>query len=69
MTNDQNIEVLVAENPELKPLWEEHILLSKQVDKLESKPFLTPTEDVELKQLKKQKLDIKTALHDKIDAL
>ncbi len=66
MTVEQNIEVLVAENPELKGLWEEHLLLSKQVEKMESKPFLSPSEDMELKQLKKQKLDTKTTLHTKL---
>ncbi len=64
--SEQNIEALVADKPELKALWEDHILLSKQVDKLESKPFLTPNEDVELKQLKKQKLDSKTELYAKL---
>ncbi len=71
MTNhdEQHIETLVENNPELKTLWDEHMLLSKQVEKLESKAFLTPNEDVELKQLKKQKLDNKTTLHQKIDAI
>ncbi len=62
------VEEAVAKNPVLKPLWEEHILLSKQVEKLESKPFLTPSEEVDLKELKKRKLDNKTILHAKIDA-
>ncbi len=62
------IEEAVAKNPELQPLWEEHIILSKQVDKLESKPFLSPSEEIELKELKKRKLDNKTILHAKIEA-
>lgn len=65
----QTIESLVANHPELQPLLEEHILLSKQVEKLEAKPFLTPSEEVSLKELKKQKLDNKTLLHAKVDAL
>ena len=56
-------------DPELKSLWEDHILLSKQVEKLESKPFRSPAEEQSLKQLKKQKLDAKTRLADRIDAL
>ncbi len=56
-------------DPDLKSLWEEHILLSRQVDKLESKPYRTPSEDQNLRHLKKQKLDAKTRLADRIDAL
>ena len=55
-------------DPELKSLWEDHILLRKQVDKLESKPFRSPSEEQELKQLKKQKLEAKTRLADYIEA-
>ncbi len=56
-------------DPELKSAWEDHVLLSKQVDKLESKPFRSPAEEQSLKQLKKQKLDAKTRLADRVDAL
>lgn len=49
-------------DPELKELWEDHVLYEKQVDKLESKPYRTPTEEQTLKQLKKQKLEGKTKL-------
>ena len=50
-----------AENdPELKALWDDHLLYEKQIEKLESKPYRTPTEAQTLKQLKKQKLDGKT---------
>lgn len=70
---DQQDRDFIQENaekdPELKSLWEEHVLLSKQVEKLESKPFRNPAEEQSLKQLKKQKLDAKTRLADRIDAL
>lgn len=70
---DQQDHDFIQENaekdPELKSLWEDHILLSKQVEKLESKPFRSPAEEQSLKQLKKQKLDAKTRLADRIDAL
>lgn len=61
------LEKYAPENPELKELWEDHILYEKQVEKLESKGFRTPTEDQTLKQLKKQKLEGKTKLHDILD--
>lgn len=56
-------------NPELRALWEEHVLYSSQVDKLESKSFRTPTEQQTLKQLKKQKLEVKTNMMDILDKL
>lgn len=56
-------------NPELRSLWEEHVLYSSQVDKLEAKSFLTPTEQQTLKQLKKQKLEVKTNMMELLDKL
>ncbi|MBQ9536802.1 MAG: DUF465 domain-containing protein [Desulfovibrionaceae bacterium] len=56
-------------DPELRSLWEDHILYSKQVDKLESKSFRTPTEEQTLKQLKKQKLEGKTKMMEILDRL
>ncbi|MCR4666897.1 MAG: YdcH family protein [Desulfovibrio sp.] len=56
-------------NPELRALWEEHVLYSSQVDKLEAKSFRTPTEQQTLKQLKKQKLEVKTNMMSIIDTL
>ncbi len=62
------IEKLAESNPEIKELWDDHLLYSKQVTKLESKPFRTPTEEQTLKQLKKQKLEGKTNLVALLDA-
>jgi len=56
-------------NPELRALWEDHVLYSSQVDKLEAKSFRTPTEEQTLKQLKKQKLEVKTSMMDFLDRL
>lgn len=63
------IEKLSATEPELKELWEEHQLYTKQVEKLMNKAFLTPTEDQTLKQLKKQKLENKTRMMAMLDRL
>ena len=54
------LEQHAKDDPELKSLWEDHLLYEKQIEKLESKPYRTPTEAQSLKQLKKQKLDGKT---------
>ena len=56
-------------DPELKSLWEDHVLYEKQVEKLEGKAFRSPTEEQTLKQLKKQKLEGKTQLMAVLDRL
>ena len=56
------LEKYAPNDPELQILWEEHVLFEKQIEKYETKPFLTPTETSELKALKKQKLDGKTRM-------
>jgi len=54
------LEKYARNDPELKALWDEHLLYEKQIEKLENKPYRTPAEAQTLKQLKKQKLDGKT---------
>ena len=53
---------LADAHPDVKSLWDEHVLFKKQLEKLESKPYRTPAEDMQVKQLKKQKLEAKTKL-------
>lgn len=63
---DQRDQELVAKyseaDPELKSLYEEHVAFEKILDKMESKPFLTPAEETELKDIKKKKLAGKTRI-------
>ena len=61
------IEKYAENDPDLKALWEDHVLFEKQVEKLESRPYRTPAEEQSLKQLKKQKLDGKTRLEALLD--
>ena len=63
------LETYAATDPELKSLWEDHVLYEKQVEKLEHKSFRSPTEEQTLKQLKKQKLEGKTQLMAVLDRL
>lgn len=56
------LEKLAPVHPDLKSLWDDHILYEKQLEKLESKSYRTPAEDQQVKQIKKQKLDGKTKL-------
>ena len=61
------LEKYAKNDPELKALWDDHLLYEKQIEKLESKPYRTPTEAQTLKHLKKQKLDGKTRFMDMLD--
>lgn len=63
------LEKYAPQDPELKSLWDDHLLFEKQVEKLESKNFLTPSEQHSLKLLKKQKLEGKTRLMQILDKL
>ncbi len=56
------LEKYAPTNPDLQDAWDDHLLYSKQVNKLEGKAYRTPTEEQTLKQLKKQKLEGKTRL-------
>ncbi len=61
------LEKYAQTDPELKEVWDDHVLYDRQVLKLEGKVFRTPTEEQTLKQLKKQKLEAKTRLMTMID--
>lgn len=56
-------------DPELKSLWDDHLIYEKQIEKLESHTYLSPAEQQTLKQLKKQKLDGKTRMMHILDGL
>lgn len=56
------LEKYAAQDEELRVLRDEHALFEKQLEKLDSKPYKTPAEEQQIKQLKKQKLDGKTKM-------
>lgn len=68
---DQNelqlIEKFAPQDEELRRLWEDHQLFEKQLEKLEKKSYLTPAEEQQVRELKKQKLEGKTKLVAKLD--
>ncbi|MFP4128679.1 MAG: DUF465 domain-containing protein [Desulfonatronovibrio sp.] len=47
----------------MKDLWDKHISYEKMLEKYETKPYLTPAEDQEVKEIKKKKLAGKTKIH------
>ncbi len=57
--NEELTERLVRENAEFAKVKQAHADLAKRVDELESKTFLTPQDEMELKTLKKKKLVLK----------
>ncbi len=50
------IETLRRENPDFQKLEAEHRALDEKIKQMESKPFLTTEEEIEIKRLKKEKL-------------
>jgi hypothetical protein len=56
------IEKHQADDAELKALWEDHVRYEKILERLETKPYRTPSEDLEVKDVKKKKLAGKTKL-------
>lgn len=56
------IKKFAESDAELSALWDDHVAYGKMIDKLESKPYLSPAEDTEVKELKKKKLAGKTRI-------
>lgn len=56
------IEKHCVEDVELKALWDLHLDYERRLDKLSKKPYLTPSEEVDIRELKKKKLAGKTKL-------
>lgn len=58
---------LSDEDAELRALYSDHVAFDKLIDKLEGKSYLNPTEELEIKELKKKKLAGKTRIHAILD--
>ena len=63
------VDKYAATDPEVKTLWEEHVLFKKQIEKLEAKVVRTPAEEQEMKRIKKEKLEGKTKLYARLETL
>ncbi len=50
------VQQLADKNPRFRMLYEEHLLLEKELQNLDSRPFLTAEEEVERKKVQKLKL-------------
>ncbi|WP_029894783.1 DUF465 domain-containing protein [Desulfohalovibrio reitneri] len=61
------IERNVGQDAELKALWDLHRDYEERLEKLSRKPYLTPSEEVDVRELKKKKLAGKTKLQAILD--
>jgi len=56
---EELVERLIKENEEFAKAKQSHAELARRVDELESKAFLTPQDELDLKTFKKKKLAFK----------
>ena len=56
------LDKLMNENPEFKKLYNEHAALKNQVEEMNQRKFLSPEEELEKKNIQKQKLMYKDQL-------
>jgi len=56
-------ERLLAENVEFRKLFEEHQIHEARLARLSAKPFLTAEEELEKRNIKKQKLALKDRMY------
>ena len=56
---EELVERLMRENEEFSKTKQSHVQLSKQLEELEKKSFLTPQDEIEIKVIKKKKLVLK----------
>lgn len=54
--DEELIRSLLDQDAELKRYYDEHVELEAQLSRLQSKPYLTPEEDLEKKRIQKVKL-------------
>ena len=60
----ETLEKVKDQNPEFKKLYEEHTQLKIKVEALNKLKFLTPEQELEKKQIQKQKLNCKDRMEE-----
>jgi hypothetical protein len=55
------------QDEELNKLWQEHLDFERQLEKYENKRYLTPEEEMEVRNIKKKKLAGKTKIQQILD--
>jgi len=54
---------LLATNEQFRSLAEQHALLKRQIEAIESKPHVTSTDEIEEQRMKKEKLRLKDRMN------
>jgi uncharacterized protein YdcH (DUF465 family) len=57
---------LLATSEQFRDLHEQHALLKKQIERIESKPHVTEADEIEEQRLKKLKLQVKDQMNELI---
>lgn len=55
------------QDPQIKELWEQHLSLERELERYANKPFLSPQEESQMKEIKKRKLAGKSKLQDLLE--
>jgi len=66
LSEQEIVQKLLAMDEEFKQLHQQHQEMGKLLAEFDNKPYLSPTEEVEMKRLKKQKLQRKDEMYRKI---
>ena len=65
--DEELIQSVMGNDPELRQYYEEHLALERQLADLNRKLYLTPEQEVEKKQLQKRKLHGKDRIMELLD--
>jgi len=66
LSEQEIVQKLLAMDEEFKQLHQQHQEMGKLLTEFDNKPYLSPAEEVEMKRLKKQKLQRKDEMYRKI---
>ncbi len=64
MTEQEIIEKLMEKNEEFRALKEKHAQLEERLEELQKKLYLTTEEELEVKAIKRQKLELKDKMNE-----
>ena len=64
MTEQEIVEKLMETNEEFRALKEKHAQLEERLEELQKKVYLTVEEEIEVKSIKRQKLELKDKMNE-----
>ena len=66
LSEQEIVQKLLAADEEFRQLHQQHREMGKLLGEFDNKPYLSPSEEIEVKRLKKQKLQRKDEMYKKI---